>query len=100
MAEKKEIKVVADLTEKCQAALNYLRANDNGEEGYLGAELAAATGINPQGIHGVMTSLVKYGFVAKGSKEAPFTSKDGKSSGVKPYTTYFITDAGRDLPEA
>jgi hypothetical protein len=47
-----------------------------------------------------MTSLVKYGFVGKGSKEAEFTSKDGKTSGVKPYTTYFITDAGRDLPEA
>ena len=99
MAEKKEVKCIADLTEKCQIALNYLRANDNGEEGYLGTELAEAIGVNPQGIHGVMNSLVKYGFVGKGSKEAPFTSKDGKS-GVKPYTTYFITDAGRDLPEA
>lgn len=98
MAEKKEVKVIGDLTEKCQVALNYLKANDNGEEGYLGTELAAAIGVNPQGIHGVMNTLVKYGFVAKGSKDAPFTSKDGKS-GTKPYTTYYITDAGRELGE-
>lgn len=99
MAEKKEIKTVADLTEKCQVAIKYLKDNDNGSEGYLGVELADAIGVNPQGIHGVMNTLVKYGFVAKGSKDAPFTSKDGKS-GTKPYTTYFITDLGRELPEA
>lgn len=99
MAEKKVVKCIADLTEKCQVAINYLRANDNGDEGYLGADIAAAIGVNPQGIHGVMNTLVKYGFVGKGTKEGEFVSKDGKK-GTKPYTTYFITDAGRELPEA
>ena len=82
------------LTEKCAAVLAWLRSNDNGDEGYFGEDIASACGLNPKGIHGVMNSLVKNGLVAKGQREHEFTSKDGKK-GVKPYTTYYVTDAGR-----
>lgn len=82
------------LTEKCAAVLSYLQQHDNGTDGYLGTEIAEALGFNPRGIHGIMNSLVKNGFVAKGSREAEFVSKDGKK-GTKPYTTYYLTDAGR-----
>lgn len=90
MAEVKEIV----LTEKCAAVLAYLKANDNGTDGYFGEDIAVALELNPKGIHGVMNSLVKNGLVAKGQREHEFTSKDGKK-GVKPYTTYYVTDAGR-----
>ena len=99
MAEKKEYRSMADLTEKSAAALAYLKANDNGEDGYTGAELAEALGFSAQGIHGVMNVLVKNGFVAKGSRMGEFVSKDG-SKGEKPYATYFLTEAGRDFPES
>lgn len=93
MAEEiKEIK----LTEKCAAVLEYLKANDNGEDGYLGVEIATALELNPAGIHGVMNSLVKNGLVGKGSREAEFTAKDG-TKGTKPYVTYCLTDAGREF---
>lgn len=90
-----EIKEIV-LTEKCAAVLAYLQANDNGDEGYFGADIATACDLNPKGIHGVMNSLVKSGLVAKGSREAEFTSKDGRH-GVKPYTTYYLTDEGRSF---
>lgn len=89
MAEEKKV-----LTEKSATVLAYLQANDNGEVGYFGDEIAAATNLNPKGIHGVMNSLVKSGFVAKGSRDKDFVSKDG-TKGTKPYTTYYITDEGR-----
>ena len=98
MAEKKEYRSMADLTEKSRAALTFLKENDNGEEGYTGAELAEALGFSAAGIHGVMNVLVKNGFVAKGSRMGDFVAKDG-SKGTKPYATYFLTDAGRDFPE-
>lgn len=92
MAE--EVKEVVKLTEKCSLVLQYLKDNDNGEEGYFGTDIAEATGCNPKGIHGIMNSLVKNGLVAKGSREAEFVSKDGKK-GTKPYTTYHLTEEGR-----
>lgn len=85
---------VMQITEKCAKVLEFLRANDNGTVGYLGAEIAAAVELNDKGIHGVMNSLVKNDLVAKGQKEAEFVSKDGKK-GVKPYASYFLTDKGR-----
>lgn len=90
MSENKEIQ----LTEKSTLVLQFLQGNDNGEEGYFGVEIAKATGCNEKGIHGVMNSLVKKGLVTKGSRDAEFVAKDG-TKGVKPYTTYFLTDAGR-----
>ena len=99
MADKKVYNSMADLTDKSRAALAFLKANDNGEEGYLGADIATAIGSSAQGIHGVMNVLVSNGFVAKGSKECDFVSKNG-TKGVKPYATYYLTEAGREFPEA
>lgn len=85
------------LTEKCAAALAYLKANDNGTEGYLGVEIAEALGtdvMNAKGVHGVMNSLVKKGLVAKGSRQGKAVTKDGKEI-TKDYVTYYLTDAGR-----
>lgn len=92
MTEVKEVKEIK-LTEKCAAVLDWMKANDNGDEGYFGEVIAEANGLNPKGIHGVMNSLVKYELVAKGSKDKEYTGKNG--SGVKPYTTYCLTEAGR-----
>ena len=99
MTEKKVYNTMADLTDKSRAALAYLQANDNGEEGYLGAVIAEAIGASTAGIHGVMNVLVKIGLVGKGSKEGEYVSKSG-ARGVKPYTTYHLTDAGREFPQA
>lgn len=89
--EEKKITV----TEKGLAILTWMQENDNGEDGYFGADIAEATGFNKQGIHGVLNALVKAGLVAKGSREAAFEAKDG-TKGVKPYTTYYLTEAGRE----
>ncbi len=84
------------LTEKCAKVLAWLQANDNGEEGYFGTDIAEATELNPRGIHGIMNSLVKNALVAKGSRVADFVAKDG-TKGQKPYTTYYLTEAGRSF---
>lgn len=81
------------LSENAKVVLAYLKANDNGEVGYFGNEIAEACGMSPVGIQGTLNSLVKRELVGKGSREKEFSNKAG--SGVKPYTTYFITDAGR-----
>ena len=88
--ETKEIK----LTEKCAAVLAWLRENDNGEDGHFGVDIATALEGDPQGIHGVMNALVKYGFVGKGKREGQGVDKDGNTI-TKDYTVYFVTDAGR-----
>jgi len=81
------------LSENAKVVLAYLKANDNGEEGYFGEEIAAACDMSPVGVQGTLNSLVKRELVGKGQREKEFSNKAG--SGVKPYTTYFITDAGR-----
>ncbi len=48
-----------------------------------------------KGIHPVMNSLVKRGFVAKGAVVREFTNNKGVTA-PKEYVTYFLTDAGRD----
>lgn len=88
--ETKEIK----LTEKCAAVLAWLKANDNGEDGHFGVDIATALELNPKGIHGVMNSLVKYELVGKGKREGQSVDKDGNTI-TKDYTVYFVTDAGR-----
>lgn len=92
MAEKITI-AQRPLSENAKTVLAYLKANDNGEVGYFGDEIAEACGLNKVGVQGTLNSLVKRDLVAKGSREKEFSNKAG--SGVKPYTTYFITDAGR-----
>lgn len=81
------------LSENAKTVLSYLKENDNGEVGYFGDEIAQACGMSPVGVQGTLNSLVKRELVAKGQRDKEFTNKAG--SGVKPYTTYFITDAGR-----
>lgn len=87
---------VIKLTEKSAAVLEYMKAHDNGEEGYTGEEIATALELNPKGIHGVINSLVKYELVGKnaGAREGEFINKAGEKV-MKSYTVYFLTDAGR-----
>lgn len=82
------------LTEKAAIALSFLQ----GADGALpGADIAEATGLNPQGIHGVLNSLVRRGLVAKGDKVVrPFTNKAGLTED-KEYVTYYVTEAGADF---
>ena len=63
------------LTEKAGIALAFLQGQD---EPVTGAQIADATGLNPQGIHGVLNSLVKKGLIAKGdSVTMSVTNKAG-----------------------
>lgn len=92
MAEKITI-AQRPLSENAKIVLAYLKANDNGEVGYFGDEIAEACGMSKVGVQGTLNSLVKRELVSKGSRDKEFSNKAG--SGVKPYTTYFINDAGR-----
>ena len=82
------------LTEKSALALEFLQ----GQSAPLtGAAVAEGTGLNPQGVHGVLNSLVKKGLIAKGD---PVTmsviNKDGVAED-RPYVTYLVTPAGADF---
>lgn len=81
------------LSENAKVVLAWLQNNDNGEVGYFGNEIAEACGMSSVGVQGTLNSLVKRELVGKGKRDKEFSNKAG--SGVKPYTTYFITDAGR-----
>lgn len=81
------------LSENAKVVLHFLKEQDNGVDGYFGNEIAEACNLNPVGVQGTLNSLVKRGLVGKGQREKEFNNKAG--SGVKPYTTYFITDEGR-----
>lgn len=88
MAEKKSI-MDTPLTDNSKKALAFLQEND---QEWVGADLAEAADI--RGIHPVMNSLVRRGYVEKGSQVRPFTNKKGETAD-KPYVTYMLTDAGR-----
>jgi DNA-binding MarR family transcriptional regulator len=82
------------LTEKAASALAFLQGL---AEPVTGEAIANATGLNPQGIHGVLNSLVKKGLVAKGE---PVTMSRTNKAGLveeRPYVTYFVTPAGADF---
>ena len=82
------------LTEKALLALNFLKDSDGP---VTGADIATVTGLNPQGIHGVLNSLVKKGLIAKGE---PVTMSRTNKEGLveeRPYVTYFVTPAGSDF---
>ena len=81
------------LSENAKAVLAHLKANDNGEVGYFKEEIAEACGLNPVGIASTLESLAKRELIGKGKRDKEFNNKAG--AGVKPYTTYYITDAGR-----
>lgn len=89
----KEIK----LTEKGLLALDYLKSVD---EPKTGAEIAKATELNAQGIHGVLNALVKAGFVEKGDKVA-VTYINNKGEEVETeHVTYSANEAGRAYEQA
>lgn len=68
-----------------------------GAEGALtGAEIAEATGLNPQGIHGVLNGLVKNGFVEKGDKVTLTVQNKQGLNEERAYVTYLLTEAGAE----
>lgn len=82
------------LTAKASLALELLQGLDSP---VTGAQIAAATELNPQGIHGVLNSLVKHGLVAKGDLVTMLVvNKDGNEE-ERSYVTYFVTPAGADF---
>ena len=82
------------LTEKAAIVLEFLQ----GQEAPLtGAQIAEATGLNPQGIHGVLNSLVKKELVGK---DEPVTMEVVNKQGLKEqrsYVTYIVTAAGSEF---
>jgi predicted ArsR family transcriptional regulator len=50
------------LTEKAATALSFLQGQSSA---ITGAAVADATGLNPQGVHGVLNSLVKKGLTSQ-----------------------------------
>lgn len=91
MAEKEK---VIKLTEKSEAVMVFLQAND-GE--FFGDEIATALELNPKGIHGVMNGLVKKQFVGKTDKQPrEVMDKDGKPV-TREYVKYYLTDLGQNF---
>jgi DNA-binding MarR family transcriptional regulator len=85
------------LTPNGALALQFLQGQDGP---VTGSDIAAATGLNPQGIHGVLNGLVKKGLVAKAdSVTRPFTNKAGLTE-EKSYVTYIVTDLGSEFVAA
>lgn len=82
------------LTEKTALALQFLQS----QSGPLtGAAVAEGTGLNPQGVHGVLNSLVKKGLIAKADPVTmSVVNKDGVTED-RPYVTYVVTPAGADF---
>lgn len=82
------------LTEKAATALTFLQGQSSP---VTGAAVADATGLNPQGIHGVLNSLVKKTLI---SKADPVTmsviNRDGVSED-RSYVTYLVTPAGAEF---
>jgi hypothetical protein len=81
------------LTENASKVLEFLKTADRP---MTGAEIAEATGINPKGIHGVISQglIRNKGLVEKADKVvAPFVNKDGVTVS-KEYVTYVISEAG------
>lgn len=82
------------LTEKAGIALEYLQGLTAPA---TGAQIAEATGLNPQGIHGVLNSLFKKELV---SKADPVTMAVVNKAGLteeRAYVTYIVTPAGADF---
>jgi predicted transcriptional regulator len=77
------------LTAKTASVISFLQANHGP---YFGDEIAAAVGLNPRGIHGVLNSLVKNGLIEKVDTERTI-STDGVDV-VKSYKSYVLTPQG------
>ena len=82
------------LTPKAAVVLEYLQGQS---EPMTGAQIAEATDLNPRGIHGVLNSLVKKGFVEKPNKmKMEVINKDGLKE-EREYTTYQVTALGSEF---
>jgi DNA-binding MarR family transcriptional regulator len=82
------------LTEKAATALSFLQGQSSA---ITGAAVADATGLNPQGVHGVLNSLVKKGLIGKAD---PITLSVINRDGVaedRSYVTYVVTPAGAEF---
>lgn len=82
------------LTEKAAIALEFLQ---NQEDLVTGAQIAEATGLNPQGIHGVLNSLVKKGLIAKGEAVTMSVVNKAGLTEERAYVTYQVTPAGAEF---
>lgn len=83
-----------ELTDKAAIVLEFLQGQ---EEALTGAQIAEATELNPQGIHGVLNSLVKKGLVEKGdSVTMEVVNKKGLAE-QRAYVTYMVTPAGSEF---
>ena len=81
------------LTEKSAIVLEFLQ----GQEGALtGAAIADATGLNPQGIHGVLNGLVKHNFVEKGEAITMVVVNKAGLKEQRQYVTYRVTALGAE----
>ncbi|MFW6001972.1 MAG: MarR family transcriptional regulator [archaeon] len=83
-----------ELTEKAGVVLEYLQGQ---EEPLTGRDVAEAVDLNPQGIHGVLNSLVKKGLVEKAD---PVTMTVVNKKGLeeqRSYVTYRVTASGADF---
>ena len=77
-----------ELTEKSGLVLEFLQGQ---ESPLTGAAIAEATNLNPQGIHGVLNSLVKKQLVEKADKVTmEVINKDGLKE-QRSYVTYQVT---------
>lgn len=79
------------LTPNGASALQYLQGMDSP---VTGAQIAEATGLNKQGIHGVLNSLVKKGLVAKADAVTQSVINKAGLAEERAYVTYVVTDLG------
>jgi predicted transcriptional regulator len=77
------------LTARTASVISFLQANPGQ---YFGDEIAAAVGLNPRGIHGVLNSLVKNDLIEKVDTERTI-SKDGVDT-VKAAMAYTLSQKG------
>lgn len=83
-----------ELTAKAAVVLEFLQGQS---EAMTGADIAAATDLNPRGIHGVLNSLVKKELVEKPAKVTmEVINKDGLKE-ERSYTTYQVTALGSEF---
>jgi DNA-binding MarR family transcriptional regulator len=82
------------LTANGALALSFLQQN---EGAFTGAQIAEATGLNKQGVHGVLNGLVKKGLVIKGDAVVmPVVNREGLTE-ERSYVTYVLTDLGAEF---
>lgn len=82
------------LTEKAGIALEFLQKQSGP---VTGAQVAEATGLNPQGVHGVLNSLFKKELITKGENVTMSVVNREGNTEERSYVTYLVTAAGADF---